>query len=131
MEGYFRGAAGVLIAVVLITLLAQQGKSIASLLGLAMCTMVLALGVSYLQPVLDFAVNLKNLGGLNGELVAVLLKAVGISLISEVAVLICSDSGNQSMGKALHILTCAVLLWLSVPVFQALMDLMVGILEGI
>lgn len=131
MTGYFQAVAGILVAVVLTLLMQQQGKSIAALLAMAVCVMVLVLGGEYLRPVLNFAQSLENLGGLDGDMVKVLLKTVGISLISEVAVLVCNDSGNQSMGKALQILTSAVLLWMSLPAFQALMDLLAGILEGI
>ncbi len=131
MTGYLQAVAGILVAVVLTLLMQQQGKSIAALLAMAVCVMVLVLGGEYLRPVLNFAQSLENLGGLDGDMIKVLLKTVGISMVSEVAVLVCNDSGNQSMGKALQILTSAVLLWMSLPAFQALMDLLAGILEGI
>ena len=131
MDMFFQAAACILIAVILSVLLSGQGKPIGPLLGMAVCLMVLMLGAEYLRPVLDFVESLEDLGGLNGDLISVLLKAVGVSLVSEVAVLVCNDSGNQSMGKALQILTSAVLLWISIPVFQSLMDLLTAILEGI
>lgn len=131
MEGYFQAAAGILLTVVVCSLLSQQGKQISALLGISVCAMVLIMGLQYLQPVLAFAESLQTLGGLDGGMISVLLKAVGISLIGEIAVLVCNDSGNQSMGKALQILTSMVLLWISLPLYQALMDLLSRILEEI
>ena len=44
-------------------------------------------------------------------------------MITEMAGMICSDAGNGSLGTALQLLASAVILWLSVPVFTALMNL--------
>jgi len=129
MDGFFQAAAGILIAVVLSSLLAQQGKHMAVLLGMGVSAMVLLIGARYLEPVLAFLERLQSSTGLEENLISILLKSAGICMVSEVAVLVCGDSGNQSMGKALQILTAVVLLWMSLPLFQALMDLLERILE--
>jgi hypothetical protein len=38
--------------------------------------------------------------------------------------LICTDAGNGALGKALQLLTGAVILWLSIPLIQALIELL-------
>ena len=126
MALYWKGVAGVLVGVVLILTLRRQEMGM--LLGLAVCVMVLALGMTYLKPVLELVDTLKALGNLDGELISVLMKAVGIGLVTEVAVLVCNDSGNSSMGKALQLLGTVVILWLSVPLFTGLLELIQEIL---
>ena len=84
-----------------------------------------------LEPVLPFVKTLQQLGDLNGDMLQILLKTVGVGLISEISAVVCKDSGNESLGKALQLLGVAVILWLSIPVFQMLMDLMQKILGGI
>ena len=36
----------------------------------------------------------------------------------------CTDAGNGALGKALQLLTGAVILWLSIPLIQALIELL-------
>lgn len=131
MDYFFQAAAAVMIAVVLTLTLGGQGKHFALLLCIAVCAMVLILGAAYLQPVMEFLGQLESLGNLSSDMTGILFKAVGISLISEIAGMICADSGNGSLGKALQILASGVILWLSVPIFNALLELIRGILEEI
>ena len=68
------------------------------------------------------------MGNLRSDLLGILLKAVGIGLISEIAAVVCSDSGNAGLGKMIQLIGSVVILWLSIPVFQALLDLVQTIL---
>lgn len=123
---YWKAAALVLLGVVLILTLKRQEMGM--LLSLAVCVMVLGTAMTYLDPVLELVDTLKDLGGLDGEMITILMKAVGIGLVTEMATLVCTDSGNASMGKALHLLGTVVILWLSVPLFTALLELIQEIL---
>lgn len=131
MGTFFQAAAAVLVGSVLALCIAKQGKELASLLTIAVCAMVTLAAITFLKPVLEFLRELESIGKLNGDIVQILFKVVGIGLVSEIAAMICADTGNTSMGKALQILGSAVILWLSIPVFQALLDLIQQILGGI
>lgn len=128
MELFLQACAGVLVAVLMILTLGNHGREMGSLLGLAVCCVVALIGLNYLQPVMDFLGTLEALGGLNSDLVEILLKAVGIGLISEIACLVCTDSGNASLGKAVQLLGSAVILWLSLPLFSTFVELLQNIL---
>ena len=93
--------------------------------------MVAAAAFSYLKPIVDFLKSLQVLGQLNWEMVQILLKTVGIGLITEITALICTDMGNASLGKSLQILSVAVILWLSLPLFQRLLDLLDAVLGAV
>ena len=114
-------------AVVLILMLSSR-KEMGTLLSLAVCCMVAVIALSYLSPVIDFLGTLEQLGGLDGDLVETLLKAVGIGMLSELAGLVCNDAGNASLGKAVQLLGTAVILWLSLPLLTALTELLQSIL---
>lgn len=130
MEGYFQAAAAVLLAVILSITLKQNNPSMATLLSLAVCALVLLAALNFLKPVLSFLDSIRQLGGLSEELVLILLKVTGISVITEIAALVCADSGNSSMAQTLKMLSTGVILYLSIPIFQVLMDLIQKILEG-
>ena len=123
MEPFWKAAALALIAGVLSLTLKDQDKEYAVLLSIAACLMVTAITVTYLNPVFAFLKELETLGDLRGDMLAILIKALGVGLASEIASMICTDAGNASLTKAIQFLGGAVILYLSVPMFSALMDL--------
>lgn len=131
MDAFWQGAAGALIACVLAVILDKQGKDSALLLTLGVCCMVGGLAVSYLSPVISFLRQLADMSQLENDMLETLLKAVGIGLVGELAALICADSGNAALGKATQILSAATLLWLSLPLLTALLELLEDILGGL
>ena len=128
MDIFFRAAAGVLIASVLGLTLSKQAKEFSVLMSIAICSLVIVLSITFLEPVLDLVCRLKAVGQLNSQMMQILLKVVGIGLVSEIVGMVCRDAGNESLGKALQMLGTAVILWLSIPVFEALLDLIQDIL---
>ena len=125
---YWKAVAAVLLAVVLIWTLRRQEMGV--LLGMAVCAMVMAVAMAYLEPVLELVETLQELGGLDGEMTSILLKSVGIGLVTEIAGLICADSGNASLGKSLQLLGTVAILWLSVPLFTSLLELIQEMMAG-
>lgn len=123
MEPFWKAAALALIAGVLSLTLKNQEKEYGLLLSIAACLMVTAITVTYLKPVYAFLKELETLGDLRGDMLAILIKALGVGLASEIASMICTDAGNASLTKAIQLLGGAVILYLSVPMFSALMDL--------
>ena len=93
--------------------------------------MILVMAMDFWSPVADFLDTLESIGNLNGEMVSSLLKVVGIGILTEIAALICSDAGTASLGKALQFLGSTVILWLCIPMFQALLELIQDILGGL
>ncbi|MBQ7415778.1 MAG: hypothetical protein IJW14_01915 [Oscillospiraceae bacterium] len=131
MSGYFQAAGGVLIAVILVLTLGKDGKQTALLLVLGVCAMVGVLALGYLEPVVDFIDRLRLVGKLDNGMLGILLKVVGIGIIGEITSLICTDSGNASLGKALQLLSTAVILRLSLPLLEQLVELLQQILGEI
>ncbi len=128
MDVLWKAAAGVLLTVIISLVLSRQGKDFSVILIICVCCMVGAAAISYYQQVFQFVRKLEQTGNLNGELISIILKAVGISLLSEITVLICSDSGNAALGKVIQILSSIVIIWLCIPLFTELLELVEKIL---
>lgn len=124
---YWKTAAGVLLAVLLTLMLRRQEMGM--VLSLAVCAMAACAALAYLEPVMALLESLETLGELDGQMVGILLKAVGIGMVTEIACMVCADSGNSAMGKALQLLGTAAILWLSLPLFKALLELIQEMLE--
>ena len=128
MDNFLKATAGILISLILSLALKKYGNEFSALITILVCCMILALAANYLEPVFSFIEKLEQLGNLDSDMLNLLIKAVGIGLLSEIASTICIDTGNSSIGKALQILASTVVLWLSMPLFSALLDLVEGIL---
>ena len=128
MDLFLKAVAAALITAVIGLVLARQGKDMFLLLTLAACAMIGAAAFTFLKSVISFLQRLTEMTKLNTDLLAVILKTVGIGLVGELAGLICSDAGNAALAKSIQILTTAVILWLSIPLFESLLDLVQSIL---
>lgn len=131
MERYLQASAGVMAAVILWIILSRQGKEYALILSIGACCLVLMVMLRFLEPVVDLFENLQVLGGLQAEWLNILLKSLGVGVISEMGTLICNDAGNTALGKSLQILGTAAVLWLSVPLVNSLVELLGQMLGGV
>lgn len=131
MDMYLRCVAAGLLCVILSMTLRPKNAEIATVLSVTVCCMILYTAVLVIRPVMDFLKKLQTLGNLNGSMVEILLKVAGIGFIGEIAAMICADSANSAVGKALQTLAVCVILWLSLPLFSALLELVERILGGL
>lgn len=131
MDIFIKATAAVLVGVVLSLVLVKQNKENSLLITVLVCCLVCITAMNYFHPLIEFMRKLERMGGLDPELFSILLKAVGIGLLAEISALICADFGNGAMGKTLQILAVIVILWISLPLLNKLMDLISGILEAI
>jgi len=129
MDTMIKASAGVLVATVICLLLNKSGKEYALLVSIAVCCLVALAVFEYVKPVFSFLDKISQLGNISNETVKILFKAVGVSLLAEFTSLLCSDSGNSAMARFVQILASAVILWLSLPLFNNLIDLVSEILE--
>ena len=128
MDVYLKVTAGILITAILSLVLSKRAADISLLLTIAVCCMVMLAASAYIKPILTFANRLVQVGQLDHEMLSVLHKVVGIGLISQIAGFVCADAGNQTLGKALQIITTAVILCVSVPLMEEILLLIEAVL---
>lgn len=129
MEQFFKATAITMLAIVIVQILKPGERAIAQLLSLLVCALVLTCAVQLAEPIVSFVRAVREMSGLDEQMLTRLLKTVGISATAEVASLLCNDSGNSAMGKALQFLATAVILCLSLPMLTALLELIEGIVN--
>ena len=130
--GIFLKACGaVLIAVILVLIVGKNSRDFALVLTVLVCSMVALTAMEYIRPVLEFLSQLEHLGGLDHNMIRILLKVAGIGLITEICSLVCADSGSGSLGKVMKLLGTSVMIWLSLPLYAMLIELLQRILGDI
>lgn len=117
-----------LILVTVILGLAIRKTDYTVLLSMAACCIVMSAAAAFLDPILAILWEIHSLGTIKEGFLGVLIKAVGISLVAELAGTICSDAGNAALGKTLHMLASVAIFYLSIPVFRALLKLIQDVL---
>lgn len=131
MSTFLKAAAVILTALILWVCLNKNNKDMSLLLSLAACGIVLIASLVIMEPVIDFTNRLQQTGKLDGDLLQVILKAVGIGFLGEICSELCKDAGNTAMGKTLQITAAVTILWLSLPVFEKLLTLLETIMGNV
>ena len=131
MDLYLKIAAGILIASILCLVVSNYSKDLSFMLTLFVCAGAMIAGAEYFKPVITFAQKLTSIGNLNQDYVQILCKIIGIGLISQICGLVCTDTGNQSLAKALQIVTTVVILCICVPLLEELLSLIISFLGEI
>lgn len=128
MTLYWKAAGGILISLVLWITLQKQEKDMSLLLSLAVCILGTTVLSSFLEPVISLMRELEALSGLQDGILGRLLKVLGIGLTGEITALLCLDAGNAAMGKLAGLLSTGAMLYLSIPMIRALIELIQEIL---
>ena len=111
--------------------LGKYSKESAIVISIMACCMVAVSIVKYLEPTISFINKLQELGSLDSDVLEILIKSTGIAIISEIVILICNDAGNTALGKTLQLLATAVILWLSLPLLNKLIDVIENVLISV
>lgn len=80
-------------------MLKQHGAGQASLLALAGCVGLLLTAMTVLTPVMTFLRRLASLAGVNPALLAPVLKAAAVGLLTQLTESFCKDAGQQALAK--------------------------------
>lgn len=128
MHEFLQAAALALVAVILTLVLQKQNPQMGLLVALGGCCLICLAAVRFLEPVIGLLEQIQRLADLDPDLLAVVLKAAGIGLLTELCSLICTDAGQNALGKALQTLSAAAILWLSLPLIRELLSLLEEVL---
>lgn len=131
MDIFWKGIAVCLMTVVILLTFDHHSMNIGILLTLIATCMVCIFALSFIKPVFSFLQKLQNVTQLDGTLMRTLLKAVGISIVAELSALICEDTGNKTLSKAIQFLGTGAILWLSIPIMEQVLSLIEGILKQV
>lgn len=128
MELFWKGVAALLVAAVLGLTISRQEKDLSVLVALAACCLGVLAAASLLEPVLELLRQMETMAGIRDEILRILIKSAGLSLVTEIAGMICQDSGSASLGKTLQVLGTAAILYVATPMFTNVLSLIQEIL---
>ena len=106
------------------TVIKKYCGDISILITLAGAVCIGILFLRLLQPILTFLDELQELSGLDPDLLAPIIKCLGVSLLTQICVNICNDAGQNAVGKMIEISGSVLCLYLSIPLFHCVLSLL-------
>ena len=113
-----------IIAVLFATILKKHWGELSLLLGLGTGVIIGIFILKLFRPILDFIEELVSLSHLDPNLLEPVLKCLGIGLLTQICVNICSDSGQSAIGKMIEIAGSVLCLYISLPLFRSVISLL-------
>lgn len=130
MEAVVQIVSLAVVGAILGVLVRERGGALAAAMSLAICGLILFLGLRFCGPILKVVEQLRTLSGLNGAVTAPLLKVVGIGLLTQFAGGICEDAGEKSLGTAVQLSGTVLALYAALPLIQSVLELLEDMLGG-
>lgn len=117
-------AAMAIVCALLCTVLKQHGAELSSVLALAGCVGLLIAALTVLSPVLTFLRRLSGLAGINAALLAPVLKAAAVGLLTQLTESFCKDAGEGALAKAVELCGGILALYALLPLASSVAELL-------
>ena len=111
-------------------MLRERVGVMAVLLSLASCAVLLAASLQFLAPALEFADRLRQLSALDASLVSPLLKVTALGIVTQLTESLCEDAGDKALARTVCICGAVFSVYVSLPLFGAVMDMIEAVLGG-
>ena len=119
-----------MVGVVALLILRTQRPEWVPLLRMAVTVVALGLTLSLASTVLGYVTELANAtGGLDQEGWPILLKALGVAFLTEIAASVCRDSGETGLATWVETAGKLEVLLLSFPLIKTVLDTVTEILR--
>lgn len=114
-------AAAGLVGTVLALILGQYRPEFRMLVTAAVTLLLMVMVLEQLSPVLEQLRSTMELTGLTGDYAAILFKAVGICLLTQLAGDVCRDSGESSIASKIELAGRTAILLTAMPLIQEML----------
>lgn len=91
-------------------------------------SIILFYSVNYLKNIIDFLNGLAD-SGINSTYIILLIKITGIAILTEFAVSVCKDSGENSIANKVDLGGKIIVISLSIPVISTTLTSLVSLLN--
>lgn len=117
-----------LISLVIIIIIKQYRPEFAIYISILAGSLIIILVMDKLSGIVNLLLDLSNKSGLNSNFLKILLKITGIAFLTEFAVSICKDSGENSIANKVDLGGKIIIISLSIPILSSLLETVIKIL---
>ena len=116
------------IAVIIIVILKQYRPEFAIYASIIAGVLILTLASGTLSGIINMINSISSKTNINSDFLVIIIKITGIAILTEFAVSICKDSGESAIASKVDIGGKVIIISMSIPIINALIDTVVKIL---
>lgn len=117
-----------LISLIIIIIVKQYRPEFTIYISLIAGVIILMLIMDKISAIIDLLTNLSAKTSINNEFLVLLIKITGIAFLTEFAVSICKDSGENAIANKMDIGGKVIIISMSIPIMASLLETVVKIL---
>ncbi len=117
-----------LISLIIIIIVKQYKPEFAIYVSLMAGVLIFTLVFSKISDVISLLNSLVNKSSINGKFIALLIKITGIAILTEFAVSICKDSGENAIANKIDIGGKVMIVTVSIPIISSLLETVIKVL---
>ncbi|MBD5117247.1 MAG: stage III sporulation protein AD [Ruminococcaceae bacterium] len=118
-----------LIAAVLSIVLKQYKPEYSLFISIAAGILIFLSVIAVIEPIISFIGELTDMAGLEGIYGEVLIKALAICYITQLACDCCKDAGENAIAGKLQIAGKIAVLLIALPMFKSLVEIVTGLIN--
>ncbi|MCI9365684.1 MAG: stage III sporulation protein AD [Clostridia bacterium] len=115
-------------AVTIIIIIKQYKPEFAIYISLIASILILFLVLDKLSGIVGLITSLSNKISGNGEFLKILIKITGIAFLTEFAVSICKDAGENAIGTKVDVGGKVIIAYMSIPIIGSMLETILQIL---
>ena len=117
-----------LIALIIIVILKQYRPEFAMYVSLTAGVIIFALIFARLSGIIEILKNLSANASINSEFLILLIKITGIAILTEFAVSVCRDSGENAIASKIDMGGKVIIMSMSIPILCGLLETIIKIM---
>lgn len=118
------------IAVIIMVMLKPKNGEIAIMLGICASVIILLSVLSQVTQIMDTVNNIIAVSGISTSYIVILLKVIGICLITEFAVNTCKDAGSQSLAGNVSLAGKILITITALPLYSDILNTVIGLINN-
>lgn len=117
-----------LIALIIIIILRQYRPEFTIYVSLIAGVIIFFLVSNQLYGIINILQDFANKASINSKFLGILLKITGIALLTEFAVSVCKDAGENAIASKIDLGGKVIIISVSIPIISALLETVIKIL---
>ena len=112
-----------LISLVIIIILKQYKQEFAIYISIITGLIIIYMVINRLEGIINLLKTISNKSGINNQFLELLLKITGIAFLTEFAINLCKDAGENAIASKIEIGSKVVIVSMSIPIISSLLEI--------
>ena len=117
-----------LISLIIIIIIKQYKPEFAIYISIVAGVLILFLIMDKLEGIINLLKTISSKSGINNQFLELLLKITGIAFLTEFAINLCKDSGENSIASKIEIGSKVIIVSMSIPIISSLLEVILKLL---